>query len=275
MSPIRTRKLRRSGSALRWLPFAAIVAAFIAASCGGQAPGPPEEEELPTEDVVSPGTSPAPPVPVSAPPGALSGRLSFAGAPPGPQRVEVTKDQQVCGAHPIVREDLLVGADGGLRNVVVSLVGVPATGAAGLPATELRQKGCVFVPHVVLMPAGEVLAIYNDDGILHNIHTFSTLNRPVNRAQPKFKKRIEIQFERPETIRVTCDAHPWMQSWLVVSDHPYVAVSDAGGAFRIENVPPGTYETRLWHETLGERTRQVQVRSGQTTELNVEFSRPS
>jgi hypothetical protein len=39
-----------------------------------------------------------------------------------------------------------------------------------------------------------------------------------------------------------------MQGYLIVSDHPYVAVSDTSGNFSIPDLPPGTYTFRIWHE---------------------------
>jgi plastocyanin len=246
---------------------AVLAVAAVLAACGG-AEAPPQPREDAGQSAAAP---PSETRAAAGGTGSLSGRLTFSGAAPAAEPVNVTKDRQVCGAHSIVKEDLIVGPDGGLRNVVVSVQGVPGGDAHALPEVELRQKGCVFLPHVAVVAAGRPLAVFNDDGILHNIHTFSTLNRPINKAQPKFLKRIEVQFDRPETIRVTCDAHPWMSSWIVVSDHPYVALSDEGGSFRIGDVPAGSYTVRLWHETLGERTQEVVVRPAQTTDLSVAF----
>ncbi|MEE8537742.1 MAG: carboxypeptidase regulatory-like domain-containing protein [Acidobacteriota bacterium] len=253
---------------LRRLGLLAVSAVMVA--CGGTDSPPPQEERL-RDSPAAPPSAPA----ASSGTGILSGRMTLVGAPPAVQEIEVTKDQQVCGAHAIVKEDLLVGPRGGLENVVVSLAGVPAGGAANLPDVELHQKGCVFQPHVAVVAVGRPLPVFNDDGILHNIHTFSTINPRINKAQPKFKKRLEIQLDEPETIRVTCDAHPWMQSWIIVSDHPYVAVSDEEGYFRIDGVPAGIHRVRLWHETLGEQSQEVNVQAGQTTEIAVEFSQGS
>ena len=36
----------------------------------------------------------------------------------------------------------------------------------------------------------------------------------------------------------------------MVSDHPYVAVTDENGNFEITNVPSGTYELMFWQEKL-------------------------
>jgi hypothetical protein len=50
-----------------------------------------------------------------------------------------------------------------------------------------------------------------------------------------------------------------MKSWVVVAEHPFYAVTDAAGGFRIANVPPGKYKLRMWQEALGETTRDIVV----------------
>ena len=60
-------------------------------------------------------------------------------------------------------------------------------------------------------------------------------------------------------MKLTCDAHPFMHGYVMVSDHDFVATTDALGRFSITGVPPGKHEIRLWHETLGEIKKQVTV----------------
>jgi len=205
--------------------------------------------------------------------GTISGEVKFAGNPPTPEKIATTKDQDVCGKTEKVNEALLVGPNKGIQNVVVSLTNVqkgkkmPETGAT------LDQKDCRYAPHVVLSPAGAELAILNNDGILHNIHTYSTKNPPFNRAQPKFKKEMKEKFAEPETVKLTCDAHGWMNGWLVVQDHPYYAVTDANGAFKMTDVPAGDYEVKFWHETLGETTQKVSVKPKEETKVSVEMAK--
>ena len=116
--------------------------------------------------------------------GSISGEVKFAGAAPAPKVVKVNKDNEVCGQEKKVA-DVVVGAGGGLSEALVSVPG--AKGAKPAKPAVLDQKGCKFQPHVVVMAPGE-LEILNSDGMLHNIHTFSTANPPINKAQPKFKK---------------------------------------------------------------------------------------
>ena len=51
--------------------------------------------------------------------GEIVGKVKYAGNPPAPARISITKDQAVCSKVPHLEESLLVGADKGVRNVVV------------------------------------------------------------------------------------------------------------------------------------------------------------
>jgi len=204
--------------------------------------------------------------------GSISGEVKFSGTPPTPEKIAATKDQEVCGKTEKVNETLLVGANKGIQNVVVSITNIQK-GKKMPDATTLDQKDCRYAPHVVLSPAGADLTILNSDGILHNIHTYSTKNPPFNKAQPKFKKEMKEKFAQPENVKLTCDAHGWMLGWLIVQDNPYYVATDANGTFKITDVPPGDYELKFWHETLGETTQKVSVKTKEDSKVSVEMAK--
>ena len=72
-------------------------------------------------------------------------------------------------------------------------------------------------------------------------------------------------------IPIRCDVHGWMNAYAGVMDHPYFAVSRAGGAFEIGAVPPGTYLIEAWHEKLGTMTEQVTIGPRQTKGITLVF----
>jgi plastocyanin len=123
---------------------------------------------------------------------------------------------------------------------------------------EMDQKGCVFVPRVVLVPAGGTVEFLNSDRLLHNLHSTSQDNPTFNRTQPRGRV-IPIAFARPEIIRVNCDLHSWMRGWVVVADHPFYAMSDDNGEFALSGVPPGKYTLQIWQESLGISSQDVTV----------------
>src|ERR671918_243550 len=150
----------------------------------------------------------------------------------------------------------------------VSTAGAQGGGTSKAEAV-IDQKGCKFVPHVVVMQPGEI-DIKNSDGILHNIHTYSTANPSINKAQPKFKKTMTEKFEKPEVVKVTCDVHSWMLGWVAVVPGP-AGVTDNNGVAKVENVPAGKHKVEVWHETLGKQEKEVEVKAGQATKVSFEM----
>jgi plastocyanin len=207
--------------------------------------------------------------------GTITGTVKYKGTPPKPKKIEITKDKDVCGLKPHFDQDIVVGKDDGIQYAVVTLA--IQKGAALKPEKEVTfdQKGCQYEPHVLAFPAGSTVQIVNSDGILHNIHTYSTKNPPFNMAQPKFKKVIHVTEKEPELVKVTCDAHGWMSGWWYVAGDPYYAVTDENGNFTIKDVPPGDYTIEAWQEKLapaGKEVKQkVSVKAGQTSTVNFEM----
>jgi plastocyanin len=191
--------------------------------------------------------------------GDLTGSVLYTGKLPERAKVPVTIDQYICGQEKDA-EDLVIGPKRGVQNAVVWLENPPA--GAKWPAepakVEMDQKGCVFVPRVVVVPVGGTVDFLNSDRLLHNLHSLSKENPSFNRTQPR-NRTIPVTFTRPELVAITCDLHSWMKSWVVVAEHPFYAVTDAAGTYRIANVPPGKYKVRMWQEALGELSREVVV----------------
>jgi plastocyanin len=205
--------------------------------------------------------------------GTVSGTVTYAGTAPAPAKLQVAKDVAVCGKEGHVDESLVVGANKGIKDVVVSIKGVaPGKSMDALGASfVLDQKVCAYKPHVVIVPVNKPLKILNSDGILHNIHTYGKKNPAKNIAQPKFKKELTETFTQPEVIPVKCDVHGWMSAWIVVADHPYYTVTDANGKFTIADVPAGTYSVEFWQEKLGTQTKQVTVAASGVTTLDFAY----
>lgn len=203
--------------------------------------------------------------------GTISGTVKFEGRAPVPERLSVTKDPAACGIQPLYDQSLMIGTEGGIANVVVTLDGI-GKGEPLVPLKDVRfdQKGCEYLPHVIAFPAGSTVQVINSDGILHSIHTESILNPPVDMAQPAFKKIIDVTVADPEIIKVGCDAHNWMQGWWYVAANPYYAVTGPDGKYVIKNVPPGTYTLKVWQEKLGVEKQPVVV--GPAASVEADFT---
>lgn len=201
--------------------------------------------------------------------GTISGKVVFVGDPPQPTRIEIKQDTNKCGTEKVL-ENLVLGSNQGVHWAVVDLVGAEGTAGREAPGSKLDQNGCRFLPHVLVVPPGADLTVLNSDGILHNVHTHPGKNRPVNRAQPGFKKEMTMSFGEADIVKVVCDVHPWMTAWIIVSDNPYIAVTDDKGTFELSGINPGNYKLKLWHEVLGEQVKEITVRAGEETQVTFE-----
>ncbi|MCA9156297.1 MAG: hypothetical protein KDA38_16005, partial [Planctomycetales bacterium] len=191
--------------------------------------------------------------------GHLKGRFVYGGTGPVPEKVNVNKDVEFCTQKHPVDESLLVNdANQGLSNVVVALyVGrgdkapEPHPSYAEPAEAELLLDNafCRFEPHVLVVQTGHKLTIGNSDPVGHNTNAALNDNAPFNDLIPAGSK-IEKTFDNAEPMPapVSCSIHPWMKGYLVVKDHPYVAVTDADGNFEIQNIPDGKWTFQVWHE---------------------------
>ncbi len=214
--------------------------------------------------------------PVFGAEGSLSGRIKLTGDAPEVKTITITKDQEVCGKER-KPDSLILSKNNEVANAVIVIKDVKGGKPVTVPAKNIEfiQKGCQFTPHVLVVPVGAALDILNKDPITHNIHTFAVENTPLNKAQPKTLPKITSpKFEFPETIKVQCDIHRGLMSaWFVVADNPYVAVSDASGAFSIKGIPEGTYKVEVWHETLKKHTQEVVISGAKEAKLEVALAK--
>lgn len=201
----------------------------------------------------------------------IKGTVRFVGDAVAEKKLAVTTDQYVCGKEKDAG-DLLLSAQRGIRNAVVWLAVPPQPVKwENVPVPlQMDQKQCVFIPRVVLVPAGATMEFLNSDRLLHNIHTISRDNPSVNRTQPR-GRTIPLTFGKPEIVRVNCDLHSWMRAWVVVMEHPFYALTGGEGEFSLPNVPPGSYKLQVWHETLGVTSHEVVVGPQDVTGVVVEM----
>jgi plastocyanin len=276
-----TRLLRAGPSAA---PIARLVVCLLAiAACGGDradapggeegAGGAPERAEAPVDagNVAANRTDAY--VSIEVPDaGRIVGAVRYDGPVPAPRDFEMEGDAAACGAPKRIHA-VETGPDGGLSNAVVALTEI-RRGAAAVGAAQptIDQRGCEFVPPVIVAHVGDTVRVLNSDPITHNVHTVAFDNRTVNRSQPAGASAIPLVFTSPERIKVQCDIHPWMSAWIIVTEHPYATVTDEAGRFDLPGVPPGEHALEVWHEALGAETRAATVEAGATTELAIELT---
>ena len=205
----------------------------------------------------------------------LTGKISFSGTAPPPQRVKLSADPKCAAMHQDGLERQLIRVkDGGLANVLVyvkSGIGGPVSGPSE-PAL-LDQIGCEYHPHMVVVMAGQPLRIRNSDDTLHNIHPRPTVNREFNIGQPRKGMEVTRTFDKAELMIPTgCDVHPWMRAYISVMAHPFFALTREDGSFEIKGLPAGDYEVEAHHGRLKSQAQKVTVKDGETASLTFAFT---
>lgn len=205
----------------------------------------------------------------------LSGKVKLKGTakPEVPIQLDAT-----CGkmhTKPLTTRHYVVGQDNGLANVFVYVkAGAQKAAPTGEPAT-LDQVNCMYEPYVFGVVAGQKFKVKNSDAVLHNIHPTPKVNKEINFAQPVKGQVNEILFDKPEVlVRIKCDVHPWMFSYAGVQEHPYFAVTDKDGNFKIPNLPNGKYTIEAIHQKAGAKTQEIEVK-GDKKDLNFELEVPA
>lgn len=170
---------------------------------------------------------------------------------------------------------VVVAADGGLKDTMVRLPVRSAKGAVPTGPVVIDQKSCIYTPHVVGVVLGQTFQVKNSDGTTHNIHSYLGEESGFNEVQPPGAAPLDkpIEAEAGEVLKLKCDVHAWMESHLVVSDHPFFQVTGDDGSFKLEDVPQGTYQLEAWHPHLGDKpkTVTVTVEPGKTVEAKFTF----
>jgi hypothetical protein len=59
-----------------------------------------------------------------------------------------------------------------------------------------------------------------------------------------------------------------MSAYWIAQEHPYYAVTDANGAFKIADLPPGNYDVELWQEKLGKKVEKTTITAKGETKVD-------
>lgn len=178
-------------------------------------------------------------------------------------------DLKVCNVKEVPSEKLVVDPKSkGMANVFVYLKKAPAGMPADLkksksPTVDFDQKNAQFVPHAMVVRVDQTVKVLSKDAFGHNTHTYPVRNQPFNsaiKANESAGVPVPVKVAESLPLQVKCDIHPWMTAWWLVLDHPYSAVTDAEGKFKIDNLPPGDHEFVVWQEGFGYVERKLVVK---------------
>lgn len=166
----------------------------------------------------------------------------------------------------------LTGKVTGGRGAAVVYVDAIAGKTFPAPAKHLvmDQKSLLFQPHVAVIQTGATLDFLNSDNVAHNIF-WPSISGDKKQSHnmgtwPKGEIR-SFKFDTPGIVPLLCNVHPEMSGFVVVVPTPYYAEVDASGAYKIDNVPDGTYTVTAWREGTKTQSKSVTLSGTATTDF--------
>ncbi len=207
--------------------------------------------------------------------GSIKGKIKASARPEDPM-LKIDTDMEFCRkAHPALMYVLSPILE--VKNALVIVEDVKKGKAVPISDITIDNRDCRFEPLVGIAFRGRNFVIKNSDPMFHNVKLSVILQDKrmtvYNLNFPKKDQFMTMPIKVTGLHQIQCDAHIWMRSFVYVSEHPYVAITDSSGNFEIKDLPPGRYEVKIWHEGFDEVTKNVEVLSGKASELNVTFTK--
>lgn len=176
-----------------------------------------------------------------------------------------------CAGQVAGRVELVDSRDASVRkhqnfSGVVVWLEAPDLKASPQKAVEMVQRSKTFRPHVLAVPVGTTVNFPNFDPIFHN--AFSNFSgQPFDTGLYAPGTNRSVRFRRAGIVRVFCNIHPTMSAIIAVLNTPYYTVTGRNGEYQLEDVEPGDYRLRFFHEraaaeTLDKLERPIKVTAG-------------
>ncbi|HJQ21749.1 MAG TPA: carboxypeptidase-like regulatory domain-containing protein [Gemmatimonadaceae bacterium] len=203
--------------------------------------------------------------------GVISGTLALQGEPHD-SVVAVKNDPKVCGDSASVSETDSEG--GSLANVLVWVDGIES----GKPLPDVRRETltiehCRFEPRILAVVAKSTINVFSRDHATHEISFYREgASEPIEHIRTVDEGQVvpsEKIASEPGIVEIRCKEHSFARGYIAVFDHPYFAVTDDKGEFKIDGLPPGTYTVKVWHERLAQpMTQRVVVQPSGVAHLD-------
>lgn len=162
-------------------------------------------------------------------------------------------------------------------DVVISIEGLRQAQNKGPQPSGGKQKAVIdqrdlkFIPRVLAVIAGTTVDFPNHDKTFHNVFSNSEAKKFDLGLYPSGQTR-SVTFDKAGVVRILCNAHPNMEAYVVVKNHPFFTVADARGNYTLKGAPLGKYRVEFWHPQYGTKTSPVElVRDGEVLAVDIDL----
>jgi hemoglobin len=129
----------------------------------------------------------------------------------------------------------------------------------------VEQRDKQFSPRLLAVPPGSTVAFPNFDGIYHNVFSISATKK-FDIGLYKDGDTRELKFDRPGLVRLGCNIHAKMASYIFIVDAPAYVVVEGTKEFNFKSLAPGRYKVKAWSEhSMQPAESEVIIRAGVNT----------
>lgn len=163
-------------------------------------------------------------------------------------------------------------------NVVVYLEKVEGTFTPPKKNLTIDQKDMVYIPRVLPVLKGTTVEFLNNDPQAHNTHSPDYKNgKGFDLGDWHRGEKRPYTFDEIGVATILCHYHSNMIAYVVVLENPYFAVTQvpkdkSEGTYTIQDIPPGKYTVKTWHEKLKPVSKEVEVKKGETVTVDFELT---
>ena len=215
--------------------------------------------------------------------GTIQGKATLSGGMPHPRvyhlilfpNIDMCAEIDTDDEMNRVLDDFIISADGGLKDVVISLEHVEAGKPFNKEPILIQSEECKFSPDVNPVRQGETFKVNNVDAVMHNSQVYQAergkiiTNLPI---PPEAVTEGVVTFQKKYKIfQMICGMHEFMQTWGYRIQNPYYATTPVDGNFKIDNIPPGDYVVSAWHFLMKPQTRKIHIAENGVVDLSFEF----
>jgi hypothetical protein len=108
----------------------------------------------------------------------------------------------------------------------------------------MRNK--TYLPGLLAVKLNDLVSFVNKDNIKHNTFSSSGENTfDLGTFGPGITQSAKLVA--PGIVKIYCNIHPEMATFISVSKHNYSFITKADGKFIISDLPQGHYSLTAWH----------------------------